>query len=529
MTDDERTPRTQEELFERIKATSKDEFILEDMIRLGFWPGDKPIPQGIEAEIRRIGRQERELAAVRTELKRLQDEEALLAEIHKQRLQKAKQRRQENKTRRENERLSRAETWKKNRASDIIYLGDKISAGLGKKENDRQRLNSFQLPIIATAEELARAIDIPVGELRFLTFSREVSKTSHYKRFYIPKKTGGQRLISAPMPRLKLVQYWILENILAKVPVHHAAHGFIPGRSIVSNAQPHIAQDVVVNIDLKDFFPGITYCRVKGMFRALGYSEQVATILGLICTEPECDPVVLDNQEYYVSRGPRHLPQGAPTSPMITNIICRRLDKRLDKLANTSGFIYSRYADDITFSGSKAKIPDLGKLLGKTKNIVRHEGFFVHPDKTRVLHKGRRQEVTGIVVNHQLSVNRKTLRRLRAVLFQIEKDGIQGKTWKTNNDGCTDIIAAVDGYAHFVSMVDKAKGASFLKKITHIKKTITYKKKVYPRYGKGQGISRWKDPQKILQEKIALPTLPVTSHDENKPGEPKKKKWWKFW
>lgn len=526
-------PRTREELYERIRATSRDEFILEEMIRLGFWPSGGDVPGGAAGEIRRIGELERELAAVRTELRRLMDEERMRREIRKRRMLEAKQRREETKTRREEERVARAEAWKQEKTRDIVYLGEGVSGGLGKKETEPARLEAQKLPVLGTAEELAKAMDISVGELRFLAFSRKVSKTTHYKRFYIPKKTGGERMISAPMPRLKLAQYWVLENILAKVPVHESAHGFLTGKSIVSNAGPHVGKDVVINIDLKDFFPTLTYRRVKGMFKGLGYSEQVATILGLICTEPEIDEVVMDDETYYVAKGPRFLPQGAPSSPMITNIICRRLDKRLVKLAESFGFAYTRYADDITFSGDREKTPEIGKLLGKTGNIVRHEGFTVHRDKTRVLHRGRQQEVTGIVVNNKLSVDRKTLRRLRAVLFQLEKDGIKDKTWKTKGDGSADIIRAVEGYAHFVAMVDEAKGAALLEKINAIKTKHKYKGKSYRRYGKGRGISKWKHPAKATAPGQSTGTQ-AQSQDvqdliKQAEKEEKSKKWWKFW
>src|SRR5262249_12338200 len=145
-------------------------------------------------------------------------------------------------------------------------------------------------------------------------------------RFKIPKKTGGERLISAPMPRLKKAQYWILDNILRRVEVSDSAHGFLTGRSIVSNARPHVGADLIINLDLKDFFPTVSYKRVKGLFKSLGYSESAASVLGLICTEPDVEEVELDGKRYFVALTDRHLPQGAPTSPSITNILCRRLD-----------------------------------------------------------------------------------------------------------------------------------------------------------------------------------------------------------
>src|SRR5581483_9233413 len=129
-----------------------------------------------------------------------------------------------------------------------------------------------------------QATGLPIGQIRFLAFARKVSRVSHYKSFKIKKKTGGERAISAPMPRLKKLQRWILENVLDKVPLHPAAHGFRHERSILSNAQPHVGSPIVVNLDLKVFFPSIKYGRVKGLFRWLGFSEAVATIFALVCT-----------------------------------------------------------------------------------------------------------------------------------------------------------------------------------------------------------------------------------------------------
>src|SRR5262249_42908696 len=178
----------------------------------------------------------------------------------------------------------------------ILYLGEGVSAGLCQPAGAL----APGLPSLPDVKALASAIGVPVAELRFLAYERALSRVSHYQRFLIPKKSGGSRQISAPMPRLKRAQYWILDNILAKVPVHAAAHGFAPGRSILTNAAPHVGCEVVVNLDLKDFFPTLSWRRVRGKFLGLGYSGAVATVLALICTEPDADEVVLDGQPLVV-------------------------------------------------------------------------------------------------------------------------------------------------------------------------------------------------------------------------------------
>src|SRR5205814_542248 len=143
---------------------------------------------------------------------------------------------------------------------------------------------------------------------------------------------------------------------------------------------------------------------VKGLFHALGYGEHVATILALLCTEPPRVPVELDGKTYHVSLGTRVLPQGACTSPAITNALCRRLDRRLDGLARKHGFAYTRYADDLTFSGDTPAAID--RLRRDAERIIRDEGFRVNAKKTRIMRRGRRQTVTGVVVNDVLGLPR---------------------------------------------------------------------------------------------------------------------------
>ena len=140
------------------------------------------------------------------------------------------------------------------------------------------------------------------------------------------------------MPRLKAAQEWVLRNVLDRVEAHDAAHGFRAGRSIVTNAEPHVGADAVVNLDLEDFFPSIGYRRVRGVFRAIGYSEAAATVFALLCTAADVEEVELDGERYYVEVSERRLPQGAPSSPAITNVLCRRLDRRLAAIAADLGF-----------------------------------------------------------------------------------------------------------------------------------------------------------------------------------------------
>ncbi len=459
-------PRTRQELYDLVRQRGKDEFVLEEMIRLGFWPAEGTVPEDPADDIRQMGKLRKELQELRRESRRLQSEKILRRRLLKERLAESRRKQKENKEKREQSRIARAEAWQTRKQTEIGYLGAGVSAGLDSYKTKVVRLREKQLPLLGDALQIAQAMEITVPELRFMAFNRQTSTVSHYVRFQVPKKTGGVRVISAPMPRLKKLQHWILTNILEKIPVHDAVHGFRRDRSIVSNATPHVGAKVIINFDLQDFFPSISYKRVKGLFRSFGYAEATATILGLLCTEAEQEVVELDGKTYYVALGDRHLPQGSPASPAITNIMGRRLDKRLTKLAEKYGFVYTRYADDLTFSTSEDN-PRICNILKTTESIVTHEGFQLNPSKTRVLRPGRQQEVTGIVVNEKLSVDRKTLKRFRATLHQIEKNGLNGASWGKDKD----VMSSVQGFANFVAMVDPVKGGKFLAQIERIKQS----------------------------------------------------------
>lgn len=464
MTDSNTKQETRQQLYDRIRRTSKDEFVLDEMIRLGFWPKNEGTPSIPETIIRQQGELTRELQDLWKKQNRLKNRDLMLREMRKTRLEESRKKQAETKIRKQKEREERAKLWQECKKEDIIYLGDKVSAGLNNKSNNEERLSRNNLPEPDNIKSLSESMNISVGQIRFLAFSRKVSKISHYKRFLIPKKQGGTRLISAPMPRLKNAQYWILDNILEKIPIHKAAHGFISNKSILTNATPHLDKNLVINMDLKDFFPTLTYTRVKGMFLSFGYSEQMATIFGLLCTEPDTEELKLDDERYFLAKSERFLPQGAPTSPAVTNIICRSLDARLSGAAAKHGFCYTRYADDMTFSASESGAKNQTKLLWQVKKIVSDEGFTIHPEKTRIMHKGRRQEVTGIVVNKIPNIRRKTLDRFRTLLFQIEKDGIKGKHWNNSPN----LLTAIKGYAGYVAMVNPKKGRVLVERVGRI-------------------------------------------------------------
>jgi retron-type reverse transcriptase len=515
-------PRNRQELYDRIRAGAKDEVILEEMVRLGFWPARTGLPGDPAELVHRRAELQAQLRALTSEQARLGNLERMKRELRKRRLEESRRKQQETKERRERERVARAEAWKQRKARELLFLGRGVSGGLSERAGDEARLARQGLPALASPEALAQALGLTVGWLRALCYTRTASTSTHYVRFLLPKKSGGTRLISAPMPRLKAAQAWVLENILEKVPVHDAAHGFRAGRSIVTNARPHVGAGIVINLDLKDFFPTVGYPRVKGLFRKLGYCEATATVLALLCTEPDVEEVELDGRRYFVAQGPRRLPQGAPTSPALTNLLCRRLDRRLEGAARKLGFLYTRYADDLTFSASGPGPHDAGELLRLVRYLVRQEGFTPHPEKTRILRRGRQQEVTGVVVNDKPGVDRKTLKRFRALLYQLEKSGPEGKRWGNSPD----VIASAVGFANYVAMVDPVKGRLLQQRARALE--LRYGRKP-PASPHGKGVKR----VAAAAGSVAAAPAPVSAPAPDKgpepgPAEPPKKKWWKL-
>lgn len=237
-----------------------------------------------------------------------------------------------------------------------------------------------------------------------------------YSSFQIPKKKKGEfRSIDAPVPLLKNIQRGLNCVFQAVFTPHNAALGFVKGCSVVDNARVHIGQRYVYNIDLKDFFPSISSGRVYACL----CSERFSLL-------PEIASLICDLCCYTNSKGRKVLPQGAPTSPTITNIVCERMDRQLQKLAKAYGLRYTRYADDITFSGNTYVFAPEGRFCKRLKHIVEEEErFTINPNKTRLEHRGMRQEATGITVNHKPNVSRDYVRQLRTLLHNWEMNGYQ--------------------------------------------------------------------------------------------------------
>lgn len=347
-----------------------------------------------------------------------------------------------------------AEDVQRRKQTDIIFLGRGVSGGLSDRRANVEKLQRSQLPVLATPADVATALNLLIPRLRWLAFHSEASIVTHYLRFQVPKRSGGMRELSAPHRDLAAAQQWILMHILEKIPTHDAAHGFVPGRSTMSNAVPHVGRAAVVNFDLKDFFPSITFPRVKGIFQELGFSPAVSTILALLCTECPRRKVEYGGRVLHVATGPRGLPQGACTSPALSNLLARRLDARLNGLAKKLGFTYTRYADDLTFSGPAESAAKTGYLLARVRHIAADEKLTVNEAKTRVQRPNSRQTVTGIVVNKRPNVARRATKRLRAILHQAAKNGLAAQ----NREHRDNFVDWLGGMIAYVQMVNPEKG-----------------------------------------------------------------------
>jgi RNA-directed DNA polymerase len=452
------------ELYRRLVQSANPHVVAARMKELGFWPAKEPLPDESPAARAERLKVEAELERLRQQHAAVKDPEKALAAERKRRWEESKKRRAEKKLARAAAKKARAEQWAKEEQTRIGFLGEGVSGGLDAVdalEADDFKLQKLGLPLLKTGPALAAALGLDLKTLKWLTYHRRGATLVHYHRYGIPKKTGGIRPISAPKPKLAAAQEWVLRNVLDKVAPTAEAHGFVRARSVVTNATPHVGKKVVVNLDVKDFFPTFRFRRVKGLFRkGLGFSEHVATVLALLCTEPPRVEVSLDGKAYMVALGERVLPQGACTSPAITNLICTRLDRRLAGLARYFGYRYTRYADDLTFSGDDTETT--GKLLAGIRRVVKAEGLEPNEDKTRVMRPGRRQEVTGVTVNQKLSVARDEVRKLKAILHNCATKGLASQ----NRENHPDFAAHLRGKVAWVSMVDPARGAKLAALLT---------------------------------------------------------------
>ncbi|MBL7868478.1 MAG: RNA-directed DNA polymerase [Flavobacterium lindanitolerans] len=288
--------------------------------------------------------------------------------------------------------------------------------------NYADNLIHYNLPVIFSLKHFSQIIGVDFHQLLNVIENR-----GHYYSYYlIKKRKGGYRRIIAPHKNIRYLQDWIKINILDKVKIHSSATGFTKGKSILDNAKSHLDSEVLLNIDLENFFESITEKRIYGVFKWLGYHKNLAIEFAKICTvkmpEEKFDNLNDISQEYffdYYLLKEAVLVQGAPTSPSLSNIICIKLDNRFNKLANKRGISYSRYADDITFSGNKDSLPSYNLV----KKIIESENLKINWTKVGRYKKGQKQVVTGLLVNENIRVPKKFKKEVLRHLFFCEKYG----------------------------------------------------------------------------------------------------------
>ncbi len=272
---------------------------------------------------------------------------------------------------------------------------------------------------LKSPRDVARLLEVPFGDLNYYLYRK--SEDSRYKTFIVPKKSGGSRTIYSPHKSLSIIQRKLSQVLYAVYRPRASVHGFAVKRSIITNAKAHTKKKFILNLDIKDFFDSINFGRVRGIFIAKPYelNEPVATILAQICC--------FNNK----------LPQGARTSPIISNLICAKMDSELQRFAEKYGLFYTRYADDITFSITREELPTelvacykkgLPKVVlgNELRSIIETNGFEINEAKVRLAYKTQKQEVTGLIVNNKsVNVNRKYIRNIYGTFHAWEKYGLE--------------------------------------------------------------------------------------------------------
>ena len=330
---------------------------------------------------------------------------------------------------------------------------------------------AWDLPPIVTVTALATWLGTDPATLDWWADRRGLERGTRagplrrYDYTWRPKRDGSSRLIEIPRPGLKACQRRLLAGLIGSIPPHPAAHGYCPGRSVRTFAEPHAGQALVLKLDLRDFFPTVTGARVAALFRTAGYPEAVARTLAGLCTNvapwalwqrPDAPlaswEALSRTRRLYRSR---HLPQGAPTSPALANLAAFRLDARLAGLAHSAGAVYTRYADDLAFSGDAAWARSSARFAVHAHAIVLEAGFAVHPRKTRFLRAGVRQTLAGAVVNVRPNLPRDDFDILKATLHNCSTRGAADQNRAEHPDFRNHLLGRI---AHLGSL-NPARGA----------------------------------------------------------------------
>ncbi|MBC8072009.1 MAG: RNA-directed DNA polymerase [Deltaproteobacteria bacterium] len=321
--------------------------------------------------------------------------------------------------------------------------------------------------------ELARWLALTPAELWWFADVEGIGRTrvngplAHYRYRFHAKPDGSTRLIEIPKLRLKLIQRRIARRLLAPLQLHDSVHGFVRGRSAITGARVHVGRALVLRVDLREFFASVSAGQVRAVLRRLGHADAVARALTGLCTN--CTPraawtgsstpanaeavrQLWHRRQRYASP---HLPTGAPTSPALANLVAGTLDLRLAALARSFGAAYTRYADDLTFSGDAPFRRDAERFFELVCGAVAEHGFAVHGRKTRFQGAETRQQVTGVVVNVHTSLVRRELERLEAIVHNCVRFGPAGQ----NRSGHPDFRSHLAGRIAHVASVHGRHGA----------------------------------------------------------------------
>ena len=334
------------------------------------------------------------------------------------------------------------------------------------------RLVGITLPDLPTEAALAKWFGVGPQHLRWRADvtgrnrKHPPGPLRTYRYRWMKKRDGAARLLEIPKATLKQMQRKILVEILGVLPVHPSAHGFCTGRSIATNALPHCGKSIVLRLDLADFFPSVTSARVFRIFRTLGYPIDVARPLMGLCTTSvpadiwEARPGAQAGAEFARRQRliTRHLPQGAPTSPALANLAAHRLDRRLAALAMEIGATYTRYADDLAFSGAAELARSRKRVATLVAVIADDEGFALNHRKTRIMRAGTRQRVAGVIVNVRPNIARADFDRLKAVLVNCARHGPTSQ----NREHVPDFRAHLSGKIAHVRSINLHRGDKLL-------------------------------------------------------------------
>ena len=329
--------------------------------------------------------------------------------------------------------------------------------------------SEWAVPAIVTPVDLADWLETDFDKLTWLSSPwrmdhEKFGMARNYRYRWIPRRGRVPRLIESPLPQLKSIQRKILRGILEKIPPHAAAHGFVQGRNITSFAEPHCAQRCVLRMDVQDFFPSIRKGRVLRVFLTAGYPQEVAELLANLCAcvtpaavRSQGGAMVPVNHAWSLQQKlrSRHLPQGAPTSPMLANLCFFAADSRLTGLARKFNATYSRYADDLLFSGGDAFRRDAARCEIQAAAILLEEGFALAHRKTQIMLGSVRQQAAGLVLNASPNLPRSERDQLKAILTNCLRHGPASQ----NRSNHADFRAHLLGRVSHAAWVNPASGA----------------------------------------------------------------------